>query len=436
MLTSIKILSMPGSKYSNRSTSALSNSALEGSTSDSTTEVLDTYSTNGADTSSTDSLTENIWMLLREVLDPELDDNIVDLGMVRSVSHTGGTVTVEIALTIAGCPLRTQLRKEISSKLKSISAINEVKVVTTEMTPEERQSTMARARLKAQERFAKKNIGSTTRVLAISSGKGGVGKSTITAHLALSLARRSFKVGILDADIGGFSIPGILGISGSIEVKDHKMLPVEMAVGEGSLKVLSMEFLAGDEGAIMWRGLLLNKAFEQFLEDVDWGPLDYLLIDMPPGTGDVQMGLARMLPQALIVIVTTPADQASKVAIRTGYMARKGFLRVVGVVENLSYFICEHGTSYEVFGQGGGARLASKLGVPLLARIPLVSAVHNQPAALLVNPTALSSFFDDLADRILIDIAPPLQRSSTPSIDMTGCTARMLSRLESAVATE
>ena len=208
------------------------------------------------------------------------------------------------------------------------------------------------------------DIPETARVVAIASGKGGVGKSSVTVNLAVALARRGLTVGVLDADIWGFSVPRLLGMQGDVEARDKKMVPLERAVGTGLLRVLSMGFLADEDNAIMWRGLVLNRAVQQFLEDVHWGDLDFLLIDMPPGTGDIQMGLARMMPRTEVLVVTTPPLAAQKVAARTADMARKGYLQVTGVIENMSDFTCEHGTSYALFGSGGGDRLAADVGRP------------------------------------------------------------------------
>jgi ATP-binding protein involved in chromosome partitioning len=247
-------------------------------------------------------------------------------------------------------------------------------------------------------------------------------------NLATALAMRGHAVGVLDADIWGFSVPRMLGMDGRIDVEGTaerwEMHPVVKKVGTGSLHVLSMGFLAGEDEAILWRGLLLNRAVQHFVEDVAWGDLDYLLIDMPPGTGDVQMGLARMLPRAEMLIVTTPALAAQKVAARAADMARKGYLRVVGVVENMSAFTCEHGTSYALFGSGGGDRLAGELGVPLVGRIPLEPSVAaggdaGQPVVLTAG--AASDAFGALAERI-VELVPP--------VEMSGCTARMLDNID------
>ena len=237
---------------------------------------------------------------------------------------------------------------------------------------------MARARKLAQDPAPVTDIPDSARVIAMASGKGGVGKSSVTVNLAVALARRGLTVGVLDADIWGFSVPRLLGMQGEVEARDKKMVPLERRVGDGILRVLSMGFLADEDSAIMWRGLILNRAVQQFLEDVHWGDLDYLLIDMPPGTGDIQMGLARMLPRTEVIVVTTPPVAAQKVAARTADMARKGYLRVAGVIENMSDFTCEHGTSYALFGSGGGARLAADVGVPLIGQIPLHPSVARR----------------------------------------------------------
>ena len=265
---------------------------------------------------------------LAGVVDPELGEDIVALGMVRSVECANGRARAEIALTIAGCPLRTQLRDDVTRHLMALEGIEEVEVVTGSMDADERARLMSTARRLAQKRAVPTGFPDSTRVLAIVSGKGGVGKSSVTAALALALSRRGLRVGLLDADIWGFSIPRLLGVEGPLAVRGKKMVPAELPVGDQVLKVVSMGFLSGEEEAIMWRGLVLARAVQHFLEDVDWGPIDYLLVDMPPGTGDVQMALARMLPRAEFLVVTTPSQAAAAVAARAADMARKGHVRV------------------------------------------------------------------------------------------------------------
>jgi ATP-binding protein involved in chromosome partitioning len=372
-----------------------------------------------------------IYDALKGVIDPELGDNVVDLGMVRDVAVADdGLATVTIALTVAGCPLQKQLRTDVEGRVGAVPGVTGVKVQMGEMDAEEKAALMARARWKARDRGIQTDIPSTARILAIASGKGGVGKSTVTANLAVSLAARGLTVGVLDADIWGFSMPRMLGVEGRVAGEDKKMIPIDQPIGAGMLRVLSMGLIggAGEDEAIMWRGLILNRAVQHFLEDVRWGDLDYLLIDMPPGTGDVQMGLARMLPRADMIIVTTPALAAQKVASRAADMARRGYLRVAGVVENMTSFTCEHGDAYALFGSGGGERLASELGVPLLGSIPIEAAVAEggdlgQPAAL--SEGAATVVFKEIAERIVTEVAP--------AVELTGCTARMLDRIEEAL---
>jgi ATP-binding protein involved in chromosome partitioning len=372
---------------------------------------------------------DEVRQCLRAVIDPELGDTIVDLGMVRTITVDGGRVEVGIALTIAACPLRSQIERDVRGQVEALEWVESMEIHIATMNAEERSAVMARARWKAREDAPETAVPATARVLAIASGKGGVGKSSVTVNLAVALAQRGLTVGILDADIWGFSVPRLLGMQGEVEARDKKMVPLERRIGDGVLRVLSMGFLADEDSAIMWRGLILNRAVQQFLEDVHWGDLDYLLIDMPPGTGDIQMGLARMLPRTEVIVVTTPPVAAQKVAARTADMARKGYLRVAGVIENMSDFICEHGTSYALFGSGGGARLAADVGVPLIGKIPLHPSVAaggdaGTPVALEDGP--LADVFDGIAEAVITTIAPV--------VAMDGCSVRMLERVEAAVA--
>ena len=368
--------------------------------------------------------------VLAGVIDPELGDNIVDLGMVRRVEVAGEIVDVTVALTTAGCPLRAQLMADVKARVRSLPGVEEVRVHFGEMTAEQKTSLMARARWKAREGAPATDIPAHTRIAAIASGKGGVGKSSVTANLAARLAQRGFTVGVLDADIGGFSIPRMLGLSTQLVAEGKKIVPLERPVGAGILKVVSMGSIEGtaEDQAVMLRGLMLNRALQHFLEDVRWGEMDYLLIDMPPGTSDVQMGLARMLPRAEILIVTTPALAAQQVAARAADMARKGYLRVAGVIENMAEFVCDHGTSYALFGSGGGRRLAEQIGAPLLGSIPLDPAVAagadvGEPAALAVDGGGAAGVaFAALAERIVTEALPPLE--------MTSCTARLFHLVE------
>ena len=371
--------------------------------------------------------------LLRAVIDPELGADIVTLGMVPMVSVSqAGDVVVGIKLTIGGCPLRAQIKKDVESRVGLHPGVSSVRISWGEMTPAERSEVMCSARRAAQDRATPTAVPSSCRVLAVASGKGGVGKSSVTVNLAAAVASMGYTVGVLDADIWGFSVPRLLGIDDRLEAERvegsdrPRIIPNERRVGTGLLKVVSTGFLVEEDTALMWRGLMLTKAVEQFLNDVEWGTLDYLFIDMPPGTGDVQMGLARMLPRTDLLIVTTPALAAQKVAARAADMARRSFLRVCGVIENMSAFICSHGESHALFGEGGGRLLAEQIGVPLLGRVPIESAVAaggdaGLPVVLshdgISMPSAAADVFRSIAQAIVTDVAPP--------VNMAGCTARV-----------
>ncbi|MEY4373355.1 MAG: hypothetical protein RL219_2124 [Actinomycetota bacterium] len=377
--------------------------------------------------------TDEVLGLLRGVIDPELGGNVVDLGMIPAVTVSDdGHAVVHVKLTISGCPLRAQIKKDVETRVGAHPGVRTVRIEWGEMTSDERSEVMLKARWAAREQAPDTAIPATTRVLAIASGKGGVGKSSVTVNLAAAMAARGLTVGVLDADIWGFSVPRLLGMSDRLEaervdgVDKPLIIPNERRLGSGILKVVSTGFLVDEETALMWRGLMLTKAVEQFLRDVRWGELDYLLIDMPPGTGDVQMGLARMLPRTDLIIVTTPAQAAQKVAVRAADMARRSFLRVAGVVENMSAFICEHGTSYPLFGSGGGAELAETIGAELLAQIPLEAAVAaggdaGTPVALGGDGHAARAF-RALAERIVTETVPP--------VTMSGCSARIAESVE------
>ena len=366
--------------------------------------------------------------MLRAVIDPELGDNIVDLGMAGTpLVDAEGLVTIPIKLTIKGCPLRAQIKKDIESRVETHPGVTKVKIEWGEMTADERSAVMTRARWNAREQAGDTAVPNSARVLAIASGKGGVGKSSVTVNLAAAIAAQGHVVGVLDADIWGFSVPRMLGMSDRLEAErvdgsdKPKIIPSERKVGSGLLKVVSTGMLVEDEGtALMWRGLMLTKAVEQFLNDVHWGNLDYLLIDMPPGTGDVQMGLARMLPRTDLIIVTTPATSAQKVAIRAADMARRSFLRVAGVIENMSSFTCEHGQSYALFGSGGGEALAHEIGVELLGRIPIENAVAAGSDS--GNPVALTGTGE--AAREFAKIAAAIIDSTVSNESLAGCSAR------------
>jgi ATP-binding protein involved in chromosome partitioning len=379
---------------------------------------------------------DDVLQLLRGVIDPELGGNVVDLGMVPEVTVSpDGDVRVVVKLTIAGCPLRTQIKNDVEARVAHHPGVRSVSIAWGEMTAYERSDVMVKARWHARENAPDTEIPASARVLAVASGKGGVGKSSVTVNLAAALAQQGFTVGVLDADIWGFSIPRMLGLPGRLAgAKDDegrgRIIPNEKRIGSGMVKVVSTGNLVEDEGtALMWRGLMLTKAVEQFLRDVRWGALDYLLIDMPPGTGDVQMGLARLLPRTDLIIVTTPAVSAQKVAIRAADMARRSFLRVAGVIENMSAFTCDHGETYALFGSGGGQTLADEIGVELLGQVPLEPAVAaggdvGIPVVLGRGGPAAEAF-RAIAERLVAETVPPR--------DMAGCSARLLDAVERAL---
>ena len=373
--------------------------------------------------------------VLAGVIDPELHASIVDLGMVHDVTVApNGDVLVKVALTTAGCPLRGQIGNDVRSKVAGLPGVGEIAVEYDEMTQAERSAVMQKARLRASQAAPPTEVPATTRVIAVGSGKGGVGKSSITANLAAALAARGLTIGVLDADIWGFSIPRMLGVQGRLAGEKAadgkgKIVPATVAAPNGGLlRVVSMGLLVDDEDtALMWRGLILAKALEQFLVDVAWGDLDYLLIDMPPGTGDIQMALARLLPQAEMLVVTTPAQGAQKVAARVADMARRSYLKVLGVIENMHAFIAPDGSSHAIFGSGGGRRLAALTGAPLVGEIPIESAVSEggdvgRPVVLAHPDAPAARELTAIADRIVTELLPP--------VEMASCTARMLELLE------
>ena len=371
---------------------------------------------------------------LQGVVDPELGSDIVDLGMVKGVvHHDDGHVLITVALTTSGCPLRAQIQRDIHSKLSHIQEITKIKINWTELTQDEKSDVMARARLNISQEETVTQIPRTAKSIMIASGKGGVGKSSISANIASGIAQRGFTVGVLDADIWGFSIPQMLGLSGRLEGDEEtrKIKPVERKSGAGVLKIISMGFLIDEESSSLnWRGLILNRAVRHFLEDVEWGHLDYLIIDMPPGTGDVQMGLAKMLPRSDMIVVTTPSKTVQNVAARVANMARSYYLRIAGVIENMSYFVNNDGEKYFIFGQGGGKELAGELGVPLLGSVPIdedVSKGSDQGNPVILGDGQASVALNDIVD-VIINDAVPLNKSTDCSAYIEQETAVELNR--------
>lgn len=302
------------------------------------------------------------------MLDPEIGKPIEDLGMLQDVEISDGDVTVHVLLTIAGCPLKERIDGDVRAAVSPLEGVRSVRVELGEMTAEQRQGMVTGLRGGTQPQTPTFFADGKTVVVAVASGKGGVGKSSVTANLATALAAEGHRVGVLDADVWGFSIPRMMGVSGQPVGFNNMILPLE----SHGVRIISMGFFVPEEQPVIWRGPMLHKAVQQFLGDVYWGELDFLLCDLPPGTGDVSLSMASFLPGAYMLVVTTPQEAARKVAERAGKMASQVRQRVVGVIENMSWFVCPHcGDRTEIFGKGGGDEAARTLGVPLLGRIPL-----------------------------------------------------------------
>jgi ATP-binding protein involved in chromosome partitioning len=302
---------------------------------------------------------------LEEVIDPELQRPVTELDMVRDVAIEDGVVSLTIVLTIAGCPLRDSFEKQVDKALTAVPGVRGFSLSFSVMTPEERQALTTKLRGGAPERDNVIRLPRDCRVIAVASGKGGVGKSSLTANLAVAFSQAGRRTGILDADIYGHSIPHILGIHQKPVAVDQMIVPPV----KDRLKLMSIGFFLDDNEPVMWRGPMLHRALEQFLTDVHWGELDVLVVDMPPGTGDISISLGQLLPRAEVVVVTTPQKLAQDVASRAALMARKTNMRLLGVIENMTG---------EVFGSGGGEALASQLDIPLLGQVPLDPLLREQ----------------------------------------------------------
>ncbi|MCB1250135.1 MAG: Mrp/NBP35 family ATP-binding protein [Acidimicrobiales bacterium] len=364
---------------------------------------------------------EQVIEALRPVEDPELHRSIVELDMVRDVVVADSTVSLQIALTVAGCPLRAEIDRRVREAVVALDGVHDLELGFTVMTDAEREA--LRRKLHgdpgatagthqghghAEGRaipFAE--AGSTTRVLLIASGKGGVGKSSVTTNLAVALARRGSSVAVVDADVWGFSIPRMLGVERPPVVIDEMLIPPESY----GVRCISMGFFAGEDQPVIWRGPMLHKALEQFLTDVFWDDPDYLLVDLPPGTGDVTISMSQYLPRSELYVVTTPQPAAQRVAQRVAFMAEKVNLSLKGVIENMSWFTGDDGTRYELFGAGGGAELAERLEVPLLGQVPLVvplreGADAGRPVVAVDPDNEASVVFGRIAERIATELAP------------------------------
>jgi len=330
---------------------------------------------------------------LEQVIDPELRKPVTELDMVRDVTVDGGHVAVTIALTIAGCPLRSSFEEQVGRVLADVPGVAEVSLSFDVMTPEERERLTTRLRGGVNERSKGISLDAATRVIAVASGKGGVGKSTVTVNLAAALSQLGQRVGVLDADVYGHSVPHLLGISQRPVLVDRMIVPPV----KHELKLMSIGFFLDDNAPVMWRGPMLHRALEQFLSDVHWGELDTLVVDMPPGTGDVSISLGQLLPRAEVLVVTTPQPLAQEVASRAAVMAQKTNMRLLGVVENMSG---------DVFGFGGGEALARQLGVPLLGRIPLDPRLREcgdvgEPAVLVAPESEGAAAIAAVADEVV-----------------------------------
>jgi ATP-binding protein involved in chromosome partitioning len=358
---------------------------------------------------------------LRPVEDPELRRSIVDLDMIRSVGVEGADVVVQVALTVPGCPLRNEITNRVTAAVEALPGVERCAVDFTVMTDDERAA--LRGKLHgdpsatagshqghghAEGRaipFA--DSSSRTRCLLIASGKGGVGKSSVTTNLAIALANRGRSVAVVDADVWGFSIPRMLGVDRPPTVIDSMLVPPEVH----GVRCISMGFFAQEDQPVIWRGPMLHKALEQFLTDVFWDEPDYLVIDLPPGTGDISLSLAQFLPRGEVYVVTTPQPAAQRVAQRAAFMAQKVHLEVKGVIENMSWFTGDDGTRYELFGAGGGAELATRLGVPLIGKVPLVPELREgsdtgRPIVVTDPDSEAAQVFATMAETIEVALAP------------------------------
>jgi ATP-binding protein involved in chromosome partitioning len=366
---------------------------------------------------------------LRPVEDPELHRSIVELGMVRDVAVEPQQVALKVVLTVAGCPLRNEIQRRVEEALLALDGVEAVALEWGVMTDEERAELRMRlhgdpggtAGSQAAHGHAEGRVipfsepGSNTRVLLIASGKGGVGKSSVTTNLSVALSRRGMRVAVVDADVWGFSIPRMLGVDRPPTIIDEMIVPPEAH----GVACISMGFFVQEDQPIIWRGPMLHKALEQFLTDVFWDDPDYLLVDLPPGTGDISLSLAQFLPRAELYVVTTPQPAAQRVAQRAAFMAHKVNLEVKGVIENMSWFTGDDGTRYELFGAGGGAELAERLEVPLLAQVPLVPELRQggdagRPITVADPHSEASRVFDALAARIDEELVPT--RRSHPEL--------------------
>jgi ATP-binding protein involved in chromosome partitioning len=361
---------------------------------------------------------EQITEALSKVIDPELRRNIVELGMVRSVEvFETGKVEVVVSLTTPGCPIRSHFQQAVASNVAALDGVTEVGVGFDVLSDSEKAN--LQQALGRPGGLPEGALAAVKNVICVASGKGGVGKSTMTANLAAALAAEGHTAGALDADVYGYSIPRMLGVDQRPDVNaERKIIP---PVGPAGIKVMSIGFFLETNAAVVWRGPMLHKAIQQFLEDVAWEDLDYLLLDLPPGTGDVSMTLAQLLPQARVIVVTTPQPAAQSVARRAADMAGKVDLEVLGVIENMSGFTTPSGERFTIFGEGGGQHLADELEVPLLGKVPLSEELREHADAgtplVLADPDAAASVAIRQAARGIIAATPqelPVMQAAPP----------------------
>jgi len=363
---------------------------------------------------------DQIMEALRSVIDPELHKDIVTLEMVRSIDvHPNGVVDVTVSLTTPGCPIRDHFQTSVEEAVRGLEGVIGVNIAFDVLSDSEKQS--LREKL-GRGSLPDGALAQVENVICVGSGKGGVGKSSVTANLAAALAGHGKQVGVLDADVWGYSQPRMFGLNGERAKVNaaHKIMPLD---GGDGIKVVSIGFFIDQDAAVVWRGPMLHKALQQFIEDVEWGVLDYLLIDLPPGTGDVSMTLSQLLPQAKFLIVTTPQAVAQKVARRSAEMADKLKLEIAGVIENMAGFTTPSGESFPIFGEGGGRLLAEELGVPLLGQVPLTMALREQsdgglPVVLADPKDPAAQAIDAIAKRViaLTPVDLPMMAEPEPAV--------------------
>ena len=348
---------------------------------------------------------DDVLRALERVIDPELRKPVTELDMVRAVEIDGPDVAVTIALTVAGCPLRNSFQDQVAEHVGGLPGVRQVELHFDVMSPDEKAALTTKLRGGRPEKSI--SLDPATRVIAVASGKGGVGKSSLTVNLAAALDGLGQQVGVIDADVYGHSIPHMLGVHQRPIVVDKMIVPPV----RGNLKLISIGNFLDENAPVMWRGPMLHRALEQFLSDVHWGDLDTVVIDMPPGTGDMAISLGQLLPRAEVLVVTTPQPAAQKVARLSAAMAEKVHLPVRGVIENMSWFTGDDGRRYELFGSGGGQELADELGVPLLAQLPLVPALREggdvgRPITAVEPESEAAQTFLRMAERVAVELAP------------------------------